>query len=293
MSQRILKDSTSPLWTYPPVLAQATSATARIRTPAFDLPDVGSSATVDSTAADVTADALEGAIELAVDSTAWMRGRRYIATSTTGDKFPILAATDGTSDTLDLQEPIPSALLTNSTIEGYRISIALTADQTAELGTACLVEWTAVIGGQTYTWTDDFAIVARDAAYTLDAITLVQSSPFARRLKPDADRDFSETIDAAWRRYVQPALLAKGIRPHLFISRAELEPAHIAAVEHFLAQDGDSVPQDVRDEKRREYQEALTLALNSESLWIEDEAQNLPPPAPDGPRPWTVTLVTR
>ncbi len=294
MGQRVLRGSTATLETYPPVLAQATGTpTARIGTASVPLPDAGSNATVDSVSTEVSGDAYAGRVEVAVDSATWVRGRQYIAESTTGDLFPIMASTDGAADTLYLKEPLPTALLTDSTIKGYRISIALTALQTADIGDQCVVEWTATLNGVTMTWSETFEVVARDGAYTLNAVTLSQSSPFCRRMGGDTDPDFSEMIDAAWRRYVKPALLAKGIRPGLFISRDELEPAHIAACEHFAAQNAIDMPADVREEKRREWAQALDLVLSSTTLWIDTAAQDLTPPDPEAPREWAMTTVWR
>lgn len=292
--QKVIKGSTETIETYPPILAQATGTpTARIGTPSVSIPTTGSTATVDSLSTDVSGDALAGRTEISVTSATWVRGRKYIATSTTGQVFPIISAQSGASTTLYLQEPLPTALLTGSTIVGYRLSIALTTAQTANIGDQCVVEWTAIIGGVSHVWMDDFAIVYRVGEYTLDHIALTRSSPFCKRLQQDSDADFSEMIDAAWRRYVQPALLAKGIRPELFVSRTVLEPAHIAACEHLAAQsaiDGDA---QMREEKRREWSQALDLVLNSETLWIDHTDQSLTPPNPEAARSWTATQVFR
>ncbi len=294
MSQKVLRGSTATLETYPPVYAQATGQpTARIGTPAVSMPTSGSNATVDSLSTDVSGDAAEGDTEIEVTSAAWQRARRYVAESTTGAVFPIISGSSGAADTLYLQEPLPTPLATGSTIKGYRLSIALTAEQTASIGNACVIEWTAILDGVSHTWAEDFAIVERDGEYTLDHITLTRSSPFCKRLQADSDPDFSEMIDAAWRRYVKPALLAKRIRPELFVSREELEPAHIAACEHLAAQSSQDMDSQVRDEKRREYSQALDLVLASDSLWIDSTAQQLTQPDPSAPRIWSSTMVLR
>ncbi len=296
MTQRVLKDSTATLVTYPKTLAQATGTpTARIGTAASAMPAVGagSNCTVDTLSTDVAGDALAGDTEIVVTEATWVRGRQYVATSTTGDVFVIESASDGESDTLYLTEPLPTALLTGSTIEGFRISIALTAPQTASIASAAVVEWTATLDGVSEVWADNFEIVPRVGGYTLDTVSLMKSSPFCKRLQVDADNDFTEMIDAAWRRFVEPALLAKGIKPHLFVSRTELEPAHIAACEHFAAQGQIDGATETREEKRREWAAALDLVLSSTSLWIDDSAQQLAPPDPGAARPWTWSRVER
>ena len=110
-------------------------------------------------------------------------------------------------------------------------------------------------------------------------------------MRGDSDEDFGETIDAAWRRFVLPSLLAKGIRSELFVSRTELEPVHIAACEHFLTLT--SPDQALREELRRAYSVALDLALSSTTLWIDDADQNLQMPDPNAPRAWSHQVVTR
>jgi hypothetical protein len=290
---RIIKGSTETIETYPPTLAQASGTpTARIGTPAVAIPDAGSNATVDSVSTTVDADAYEGATQLTVTSATWVKGRKYLATSSTGEVLPIVSDTDGASDTLNLQEPLPAPLLTGSTIKGYRISIALTAEQTASIG-RCVVEWTATLNGVSEKWPDQFYVVERDAGYALDAATLSRFSAYARRMKPETDNDLSETIAGAWIRYLAPALLAKTIRPELFVSRQEMIPAHIAACEHYCAQNATSEEQETKDEKRREYGEALTLLLNSETLWINPDSEALTPPDPAAPRDWITVFVTR
>lgn len=293
--QRVLKDSTATIWTYPPVLAQASGTpTARIGTSAVAIPDAGSNATVDSLSTDVSGDANAGRTEVSVASATWIADRKYIATPTTGGTFPILCAVGGASDTLYLKEPLPTALLTGSTIKGYRISIALTAEQTAQIGTG-VVEWTATLDGVSYTWADKFEVVERatGTTYTLDSVGLSQMSPFCRRLASDHDNDFSEMIESAWRRHIQPALLAKGIKPHLFVSRSELESAHVAACELFAAQSRINFDAAEVEDKRREMSAALEMVLNSTTLWVDSEAEALTPSPVPEQRTWMTTKVTR
>lgn len=293
MGQRVLRGSTATLETYPPVFAQASAATARVRTPTFELPDDGVAAAVDSLSTTIDADADAGEVSLTVASATWVRGRRYVATSTIDERVVLLAGTSGADTTLSLQEPLPTQLQATSTIKGMRISLALTAPQTAELSEACVVEWTATLDGVEHTWSDDFAIVERNQTYLLDSVKLTQSSPFCRRMQSDADADFSEMIEAAWSRYVELPLLAKGIKPDLIISRSELVPVHIAACEHFAAQSSLDIEQATRDEKKEELNSALSMVLNSTSLWIDDTSQALTPPEPTKVRLYNTTIVSR
>ncbi len=288
----VLKDSTETIETYPPVLAQATGTpTVRVGTPAVGLPDDYVSATVDSVSTALTADADEGDTSLTVTSATFVKGRRYLLTATTGEVIPVTCSKSATGTTLLLADPLPLPMLTNSTVLGWRLSVALLAEQTASIG-SCVAEWRAVLGGVTEAWADSFRVVERDGTYHLTGDLLVSSSPYATRLRPDADGDFSELIDAAWRRYLLPALLAKGLRQEQFVSRAELDAAHIAACEYFLSQ---QYEEDAtrREERKREYNESLTLVLASETLWVTPSSETLSPPDPSAPRPWMVCEVSR
>lgn len=288
--QRVLKDSTETIWTYPPILAVASGTpTARIGTQAEGLPTSGSNATVDSVSTTLSADADAGDTRLTVASATWVKGRKYLITATTGEIVPVESLTSGTGTTLDIAEPLPVACASGSTVKGYRISIALTATQTASIGRS-VVEWTASLDGVSKTWADYFEVVEFDAGYTLDAATLLASSPYCALKRPDSDADFREMIDAAYRRHIEVALMAKGLSPARLVSRRLLESVHIAACELFLAQQFED-DQTIRDEKRRDFADQLSLVLNSRDLWVSED-QTLNPPD-EGPRLFNTTMVLR
>jgi hypothetical protein len=292
--QLVIEDSTETLETYPPILVQATGTpTARIGSPAtgFNPTAAGTACTVDSLSTSVDADAQEGATQLVVSEATWVRGRRYLITTTTGEVFPVVSQTSGLSDTLDVEEPLPRSVLTGATITGWRISVALSSTQTSTRGTG-VVEWTATLNGVSRVWEDTWEIVHSDGAYTLTADLLTRQSPYAARMRADSDVDYSEAIDAAWNRFVLPSLMAKQVRPHLISSRKVLEPAHIAAVEYLLAmtQDNDS---QMRAEKKESFNESMSLILASRDLWVNPDNGDVTTPNPDTARPWSTTEVWR
>jgi hypothetical protein len=220
------------------------------------------------------------------------RGVRYLITTTTGEVFPVeCALTDGDATTLQLADPLPMDVASGSTISGWRITRALSASHTTSIGRG-VAWWTATLGGISEEWSTEFRIVERDGSYSLSHDTLVDSSPYIINRRPDADDDYSETIDAAWRRFMLPAILAKGLRPERIVSRQLLEPAHIAACELYVASAYESDIQ-VRAEKKQDFREQLELVLNASELWVTDEAQNLSPPDPEAARPFLITRTTR
>jgi hypothetical protein len=294
--QLVIEDSTETIGTYPPILAQASGTpTVRIGTPAsgLDYSAAATNATVDSVSTTTNAAASEGSDSVALaGAVALVKGRRYLFTdATSGEVIPAIAQKGGSLSTFYAAEPFPRALASGSSLKGYFLSVALTADQTASSGPA-IAEWTATLNGVSETWRESFRIVKSDGLYTLTSATLTDSSPYAKRMRGDTDEDYSEAIDAAWRRYVLPAIYAKGLRPERIASRELLEPVHIAAVEHFLAQQSEE-DGDKRAEKRTEYGEALTLVLNSHELWVNPESEDVATPDPTAPREWTTVMVTR
>lgn len=292
LPERIIKDSTETLSSYPPILAQATGTpTVRIGTPAVSMPDAGSNATVDSFSTTLSAGADAGDTEMTIASATTVRGRGYLVTPANGEVFAVTAAKSATGTTMYLEEPLPVAVPVNATVSGWRISIALTADQTAELG-AAIAEWTAVLGGVTEVWAAPFRIVERAGDYTLNGDTLTRSSPYARHRKLDNDSNYSEAIDAAWRLFIRPALLGQKIRPEMILSQQELEPAHIAAVEHYLAQalEDDATK---REEMKRALADALATLWQSRELWVTDETEVIAAPDPAAIPLYGFTRISR
>jgi hypothetical protein len=312
--QTFIKGQTGQvLVSYPPIVphsaASLSSPLAWIGTPgsALDLTAAGTAATRESdgdgtTSAHEMGDALI-TVTSAIRTPGFKAGYRYVIDNLAGNE-PIEVmcslSIDGSGDPgtgfLGITEPLNAALAASSPVFSHALKITLSADQVASIGRG-VVQWRVTYAAnedesRVLTWADSFQVVERASGYTLSAPTLMSFSPYAKNHKPEGDVDYTETIDAAWRRYMEPALLAKGIRPELFVSRTECEAAHIAACEHYLAQQFENEG-DVREEKRREFTEALNLLLNSETLWVGDEAETLTPPEASAPRAYNTTMQVR
>lgn len=281
--QRVIKGQPATVYSYPPRPETPNSAvTYRIGTPQAALDPDGAFAAVTTSEMDsvittvaTAASAGDTSIDLTAANTVTVRGHKYlIVDGTTGTPILVTAsASDSTSDPMRLAEPLPIALAAGSTVRGHYVSVDLTAQQTADVGDI-VIEWQASftegLSGEeetTIRWFTYARIVERSGLYTLNADTLTRSSPFAKQHQLDNDGDFSEAIDAAWRLHIRPALLAQKIREEQILNHEEVEPAHIAAVELYLA-GVPSVSQEVRSEKRRELDSQLSLLFSSRDLWV-------------------------
>jgi len=91
---------------------------------------------------------------------------------------------------------------------------------------------------------------------------------------------------------VRPALLGQKIRPEQILSQSEVEPAHIAAVEHYLAQ---SLEDDaaIREEKKRALADAFATLWQSRELWVADETEAITAPDPAAVPLYGFTRQTR
>ncbi len=273
----------------PLLLEQAASATVRIRTPAVALPDAGVAATVDAVSAVTDTDVDEGDTALVLEApAAWVRGRQYLLTLTTGEVFVVVAAKGGSSATLQLTEPLPCAALAGSTVQGYALTAALSPTQTLGVGEG-LALWTAVTAaGDVYTFSQQFRVVLRIPTSPLTWTRLATTYPLVHTLRPARDQDGSETIRAVWDVRLLPALEAKGILAERIMSPERLEPVHMAmCVHHLLAQDP-AREQGFVDTWERAASHALELALASKDLWIDVEAEDEVPRDEDAPpQPYT------
>lgn len=290
-AQHILLDSTQSLATYPPVLAQASAATVRVQTPAQSLQATGDSATIDTISVLTTAAAAEGATSITVASAAWVKDVQYFVATTTGETFVVESQETETGTTLTVKSPLPMAVPSSSTVKGWRITHALTAAETAQAGEAHAL-FTATLGGVSYTWAHQFRIVRRNAAYSLNAQGLATLAPRAQNLKPSTDKDFTESIRAAWERYLLPSLEAKQIHVERIFSWGRLEAAHAAAVEMMLLQQAGRDPAIV-DDARKEYLRTLEATLAGVDFWYDAPDEAAARPQDDVPLAFTIMRAVR
>lgn len=284
--QVVLMGSTDTLLSYPklrPVdsfaLEQPAAATAKVLSPGVPAPDV-QAATRDTLSAVVETDAVEGDRTLVVaDAATWVRGRRYLLDLSTGEQLVVKAAAGGTGTTLRLASPLPCDVPATSTVKGFAVSVALTADDTALETQHALVQWTATIGGMALPWAEEFAIVRRMPRWELDAEELVKRLPDVLGDRSRDDVDLSETIEGALEEELLPRLRgARKIREEDIISTWPLVPAHVAAVALFLARNDSSKAEAYREELRVELEQKLDLAIADLDAWYDAPQEETPQP---------------
>lgn len=217
-------------------------------------------------------------------------GRLYLVSPADGSTpFVVEAAEDGQPATLSIREPLPKDIGAGSVINGIRMARTITSTSSIGDGT---VEWKATLAGHAARWLMPFRVTTRTEGYRLTGTELVGLSPYSASRRPDDDDDYSRSIKAAWVRYMAPALERKGIRTERIASWAQMNAAHVAAVEHHLARTFES-DADVRAEKLADFTEALDQALESIDSWQTHEEDVPSPPAPDSQPSWSSTEVSR
>lgn len=286
MSTRVLLGSTDSLLVYPPEPEQPTGATVRIRTPSTPLPDSGVAATVDSLSATTSADAAEGATALTLASAAtFVRGRQYVVTAPTGEVFGVRCAKGGSSTTLLLTEPLPLAVGTGATVQGYALSVALSTTQTSQRGEG-VARWTATFAGDaTEVFDTPLRVVRRIVRPTLTSSRATTLYPLLHTLRDRADTDFTEALTSTWDRLLLPALEAHGIAEELIVSPEKLESAHASyLVAHLMRNDPAREAAD-RDYWDAQARDALETALASKQFWVDtsDEDDAVVPRVEDAP----------
>lgn len=282
-SQRILKDATTTLVSYPRidagdfVLGVPSTPEVRIGTAADALPDEAAAwptGTVDPVSTTVTTAAVIGDTSIAVASAAWVKGRRYLLADVDG-VMVVTADKTVTGTTLYLTEPLERAVSTSATVKGWAITKALTAAQTALVGNGVAV-FRAVVDGVTISWSHAFRVVRRMVVIPLTGADLTAAYPLVHSLKP-ATQTLDEAIDAAWAYRLLPTLLAKGVREEDIVDAEVLRPLLALACVLHLAVLSRSADPTWRDGLIADY-ERLTATTFSRVDW-HDEPQDADPPA--------------
>lgn len=220
---------------------------------------------------------------------AFVRGRRYLLSPADGSEPFVVEADEDAGATLRLREPLPKDIGAGSTIDGITMGVDVTT--TTFIGDG-LVEWKATVLGRATRWLTPFRIVYRNTTWRLLGTELVMLSPYAAKARPDDDDDYSRCIEAAWTRYVAPALEARHLRTERIVSWAQLNAVHVSAVEMHLAKTYERDPA-MRAEKERDFASALSRALESVETWFAPEEPTPSPPDPEAPRFWLDTAIER
>lgn len=263
-------------------MAQPTSCTVRIATPAVSMPSTYDNATVDTVSQTLSANVAEGDIALYLSSAAALvRGRDYIVTGTADSTPPLLvrAENGGTVTDVLLAEPIPTALATASTFKGFAVSHALTTTETANPGNG-LALWRAVIDSVTYEWAQSFRIVRRIPVCPLTTTRLTQAYPVIHTMRARTDTSLDELVLSSWEFRVLRALEAKGITEENIISTEVLEPlVAIGCLLQLCLQDP-TLAADYVDRVQQDYDRTMASVLGSRH-WFETEQHENPSPRPN------------
>lgn len=221
------------------------------------------SASVDSVGENPTAAAAEGATSIAIDTTAIVVGRDYWVT-TAGGRAALVRCIDKTSSSMELEQPLPFELPTSGSVEGARISVALTADDTATRYRRCEARWTYTAASVVRYQTQRFDIVERP-------FNLTVPEPTIERVWPA----FGEYAGkrGAWRQHVAYAidqiglwLQSRQIEPDLVREPYELEraAAHIVVARMHMREP------DLYEMHMQASEKILTL-VESSPLWVDDD----------------------
>lgn len=293
---RVLLGSTETITTYPRLAADgvltshvATSATAR-RVGTGDSDPVGSyvAATVDPLSTTTQGAHQEGDDSITVQAAqTWVAGRRYLITdATAGREIVVVASKSGLSTELWLAEPLVSDIGNNSTVRGIAVSVALTAVQTAFVGSGYVL-FRGTIDGITREWEEPFRVVRRITSIALTPTRLTQAYPVVRKIASATDTTLEEVINAAWHHMVVPALAARGVLDEDIMTDDVVEPMHAAACVLHLARQWPQASAEYVARLEQSYEQAKATTWDRIDFLTasqDDITPDPPHPGTQGPR---------
>lgn len=287
--QKILKDSTQTLVSYPrvsvggrPLLMRLTSPYVRIHTPA-SVPatvDTWASATTDTVYTTLSAAVSEGATSFALtDVATTVAGRRYLLVdNNTAETSTIESAVSLSDDVFVPTAPMSRDVASGTLLRGFAVYKALTAAQTATCG-ECIAIWKATDGTNTYQWSQPFQIVRRMPVWDLTPSSLASDYPIIMSSRNADDLDLEAVINAALKHEILPLLHARGIAEENIISTEELEPLHaLACVLSVLRQRPDT--DETYFQRMQARYDQLKESVFASSRWYELNQQIDPPILP-------------
>lgn len=231
--RRILRGTTPTLVGYPRlrpgelVQGAPTSPKAKVATSSTPLPSAFVACGSDTLSATVNGALGAGVSAIVVDAPAstWVRDRLYLVTSA-DDVFVVQSKTSGSSLTLRTVEPLPGAVADAATVDGFALTRDLTAAETDEVGDG-IVQWQAVVGGETVEWTDSFRVVRRIPKATLTPSRLLMLEPTMSSLQLSTDVTHERVIAGAWER-LQVTLERNQVFDEDVVSDEAIVPLHAA-----------------------------------------------------------------
>lgn len=227
----VLRNSTPLLISYPrvdvgvPFLRPPTSASVRSSTASSAWPDETTGwlpAVVDNLNQSVASTSDEGAVDLyLVDATAVVVGRTYLLVDVDASFVVTVEAKDG--NRIFLGEPLRRAVSEDARLVGWAVSASLTLTQTSAVGSA-IVQWQAVIGGVSVSWTETLRIARRLPVIPLTSSELVRAYPEVKSLHARQDDTLEQLISAAWEHVLLPRILRRGFYPEDIVNPDVLRP---------------------------------------------------------------------
>lgn len=296
--QKFLRDTTPTLVSYPRVSATGqflrrvpTSVTVMVKSPA-NASSSYASGTVDSVSTTVSGAHSEGSDHLTVASATGINARRRYLVAISAEENLDVEIRRLNSTQVGLAEPLQRAVANSAAFAGWACSIALTAQQTEEVGYGS-ARFRAVIDSVTYEWDETFRVVHRLVAPTLTPTRLTQAFPQVVSLKPKKDHDLEETIRLAWEHEIIPWLELSGFEEEYVQSVEALEPLHALACVLMLARPNPAFSREVlQDLERMWTQRSQTTAARAS--WYAAPPTTEPAPTPEGGAPeLPLAFITR
>jgi hypothetical protein len=286
--QKFLRDTTPTLVSYPRVSATGqflrrvpTSVTVRVKSPA-NASTSYAAGTVDSVSTTVSGAHAEGSDHLSLASVSGITARRRYLVAISGDEnLDVEIRRSGSP--VGLAEPLQRAVANSAAFSGWACSIALTAEQTEEIGYGS-ARFKAVIDSVTYEWDETFRVVHRLLAPTLTPTRLTQAFPQVVSLKPKKDHDLEETIRLAWEHEVIPWLELSGFEEEYVQSVEALEPLHALACVLMLARPNPAFSREVLQDLERMWTHR-TQTTAARASWYAAPPTTEPSPTPEGGAP--------
>jgi hypothetical protein len=250
--------------------------------------------TVDALSTTMSSAALEGDESIALAGTVTVvAGRRYLITdATTGRVLEVLPTKAGSVSTMYLAEPLPCDVANGSAVNGYACPIALTADQTLDVG-AGYVFFRGTVGGVEYEWDESFRIVRRFTSIALTVTELTQLHPVVRQLASSTDTTLEEAINAAWRSEMVPLLAARKVLDEDILTDDVVIPMHAAAVLRVLARQWPSAPDAFVQRVSEDYDRIKEITMARVDLALRSQEDITPAPVEPGHEPRIVRRVVR
>lgn len=295
--QRILRASTQTLVSYPRlyptelVLGAPSSVSLLLQTPAVQ-DTVFTAASFDTLSTTTQGAHQEGDTHITLaGNVALVAGRRYLIQLATGRDIDVQALEGGTTNTLQLVEPLPCAIANNSAVRGFAVLRVLTTAQTDQVGDS-LARWRATVAGNTYEWSESFRIVNKVTSPRLTPTRLTHAYPLMSSLRDTNDIDYEAIIEAAWVHRVIPLLAARKILDEDVISDEALVPLHALACVLHIVEPDPRFSTDFIERLRVAYDKAVETTFARVDFAVRDQTDLTPRSSGGEPR-WGVMRAVR